>query len=146
MAAASMTFLIRDSWRHTRAKEAMLTWQPINGKLARLESFVRKSSFYYRVEISYRQNDVERVFSESWIPSEWWDEGVGAASVGTQIALLVDPSDPERAIWNPQFQVTHLEARVARNKSMLIASCLSCGAFLLGARIVTGWGRQDTVD
>lgn len=143
IAASSAVFLLHDTSRHTLASEAMSTWQSIDGKLTQLEPFVRKSSFYYRVQISYRQNDAERLFSESWIPAEWWDEGTGAASVGSSIALAVDPNNPDRAMWNPRIQAARLETRIATCRSTLMASCLACGALLLGARVATGWGRPD---
>lgn len=131
----AITMLVLSAHRKSRAKEAIAAWQSLPGRLTRLESFVRKSSFYYQVEISYRWQNSEKIFSESWIPSAWREEGVGEVPVGGAVTLFVDPNNPDRAMWNPQRQAERCGERIAKSKLYSGVGCVSCLAFLLVGRM-----------
>jgi hypothetical protein len=140
----SAVLWLRSSIHQSRANEAAASWQSSPAKLEKLESFVRQSSFYYRVSISYRWREEERVFSESWIPQDWWSEGTGAASVGDAMTLWIDPASPDRAAWNPQFQVVRYRDRIRKEQSYFWAGLAACiafsviGKFLAKKGIVSG--------
>jgi hypothetical protein len=136
LAIYSAGLWVRSLMQQSRADEAAARWPSSPAKLAKLESFVRQSSFYYRVSISYRWREEDRLFSESWIPRDWWNEGTGAASVGDAVTLWIDPTSPDRAMWNPQFQVARYRDRIRKEQSLFWAGLAACIAFSITGKLI----------
>ncbi|MBL9194057.1 MAG: DUF3592 domain-containing protein [Opitutaceae bacterium] len=143
VAIVSAVDWLRSSMHHSRAEVAAVSWTSLPAKLTKLNSFVRRSASFYRISISYRWREEDRVFSESWIPYDWWNEGGGAASVGDAVTLWIDPASPERAIWNPRFQAGRYRERSLAAQSYFWAGLAGCVAFSIAGKLIARRPNQS---